>query len=278
MPLWNWCLCLLIMLNEKKICMEQTTSNWNWAPFLVAVWPNLMGIVLPSMNVHPNDKCGAVSLGFVPRYPQGIRLVSIWWRKSGWVQLFLYLFLFLSMHSQLFLTRLANFFFILFFSFKLLCLTLSSVTLQTICYKHLVWQLVLCERKSASWCLSCLYLSFFFFFSNENFITDLSGPMTARVFKFCIHQQAVEVCFVKKCKILWFILPSFSVCHSHVEGWAQDYRKSDDCFSPNLISSPWRRYEDYNISFCKQWKFRCHCSYEQWHLNLHCLQRGPSCP
>ena len=53
---------------------------------------------------------------------------------------------------------------------------------------------------------------------------------------------------------------------------------SDDCFSPNLISSPWRRSEDYNISFCKQWKFRCHCSYEQWHLNLHCLQRGPSCP
>ena len=75
---------------------------------------------------------------------------------------------------------------------------------------------------------------------------------------------------------------TFSFCTacivSHSEGWAQDYRKSDDCFSPNLITSPWRRYEDYNISFCKQWKFRCHCSYEQWHLNLHCLQRGPSCP
>ena len=64
----------------------------------------------------------------------------------------------------------------------------------------------------------------------------------------------------------------------HIEGWAQDWRKSDGCFSPNLISSPWRRYVDYNISFCKQWKFMCHCSYEQWHLNLHCLQRGPSCP
>ena len=48
----------------------------------------------------------------------------------------------------------------------------------------------------------------------------------------------------------------------YIEGWAQDWRKSDGCFSPNLISSPWRRYEDYNISFCKQWKFRCHCSYE----------------
>ena len=66
--------------------------------------------------------------------------------------------------------------------------------------------------------------------------------------------------------------------NAHIEGWAQDWRKSDGYFSPNLISSPWRRYEDYNISFCKQWKFRCHCSYEQWHLNLHCLQRGPSCP
>ena len=64
----------------------------------------------------------------------------------------------------------------------------------------------------------------------------------------------------------------------YIEGWAQDWRKSDGCFSPNLISSPWRHNEDYNISFCKQWKFRCHCSYEQWHLNLHCLQRGPSCP
>ena len=64
----------------------------------------------------------------------------------------------------------------------------------------------------------------------------------------------------------------------YFEGWAQDWRKSDGCFSPNLISSPWRRYEDYNISFCKQWKFSCHCSYEQWHLNLHCLQRGPSYP
>ena len=62
-----------------------------------------------------------------------------------------------------------------------------------------------------------------------------------------------------------------------IEGWSQDCSKSDGCFSQYLISSPWRRYEDYNISFCKQWKFRCHCSYEQWHLNLHCLQRDQSC-
>ena len=69
-----------------------------------------------------------------------------------------------------------------------------------------------------------------------------------------------------------------NLCWVYIECWVQDWRKSDGCFSPNLISSPWRHYEDYNISFCKQWKFRCHCSYEQWHLNLHCLQRGPSCP
>ena len=39
-------------------------------------------------------------------------------------------------------------------------------------------------------------------------------------------------------------------------------------FPQYLISSPWRHYEDYNISFCKRWKFRCHCSYEQWHFNF----------
>ena len=48
---------------------------------------------------------------------------------------------------------------------------------------------------------------------------------------------------------------------SDFEGWSQDCSKSDGCFSKYLISSPWRRYEDYLISFCKQWKFRCHCSY-----------------
>ena len=64
----------------------------------------------------------------------------------------------------------------------------------------------------------------------------------------------------------------------HSEGWSQDCSKSDGCFSQYLISSPWRLYEDYNIFFCKQWKFRCHCSYEQWHLNFHCLQKGQSCP
>ena len=55
------------------------------------------------------------------------------------------------------------------------------------------------------------------------------------------------------------------VC-AQVEGWSQDCSKSDGSFSQYLISSPWSHYEDYNISFCKQWKCRCHCSYEQWHL------------
>ena len=63
----------------------------------------------------------------------------------------------------------------------------------------------------------------------------------------------------------------------HIVGWSQGCSKSDSCFSQYLISSRWSSYEDYNISFCKKWKFRCHCSYEQWHLNFHCLQRGQSC-
>ena len=71
---------------------------------------------------------------------------------------------------------------------------------------------------------------------------------------------------------------NFSMKIYVIEGWSQDCSKSVSCFSQYLISSPWRCYEDYNISFCKQWKFRRNCSYEQWHLNLHCLQRGRSCP
>ena len=45
----------------------------------------------------------------------------------------------------------------------------------------------------------------------------------------------------KKCLIwnyalyLMCNLEKGSLCH--IEGWAQDYRKSDDCFTPNLISS-----------------------------------------
>ena len=38
----------------------------------------------------------------------------------------------------------------------------------------------------------------------------------------------------------------------NIEGWAKDWSKSDGCFSPNLISSPWRHYEDYHIPFCTQ--------------------------
>ena len=79
-------------------------------------------------------------------------------------------------------------------------------------------------------------------------------------------------------KTVLYMYKASSSQRQHFEGWSQDCSKSDGCFSQYLISSPWRRYEDYNISFCKQWKFRCHCSYEQWHLNLHCLQRGQSYP
>ena len=57
--------------------------------------------------------------------------------------------------------------------------------------------------------------------------------------------------------ILFWKLPElfFFIWRVERKTGTQDWRKSDGCFSPNLISSPWRRYEDYNISFCKQWKF-----------------------
>ena len=93
-------------------------------------------------------------------------------------------------------------------------------------------------------------------------------PYTRRAYTVYHYSSSIE-------NVSSLSMPSF---RRHFEGWAQDWRKSDGCFSPNIISSPWRCYEDYNISFCKQWKFRFHCSYEQWHLNLHSLQRGPSCP
>ena len=104
-------------------------------------------------------------------------------------------------------------------------------------------------------------------------------PSAEFLFEKPIHNAIRHFLVISSISPLSFVfLLVFSVFLFHLEGWAQDWRKSDGWFSPNLISSPWRRYEDYNISFCKQWKFRCHCSYEQWHLNLHCLQRGPSCP
>ena len=87
-----------------------------------------------------------------------------------------------------------------------------------------------------------------------------------------------ELCSLSVCSVaLHCVRALFYIVH-HIEGWSQDCSKSDGCFSQYLISSPLRHYEDYNISFCKQWKFRCHCSYEQWHLNLHCLQRVKVAP
>ena len=72
------------------------------------------------------------------------------------------------------------------------------------------------------------------------------------------------------CPRIWTSpLVRFFVCW--IKGWSQDCSKSDGCFSQYFISSPWRRYEDYNISFCKQWKFRCHCSYEQWSNGTFCI-------
>ena len=65
----------------------------------------------------------------------------------------------------------------------------------------------------------CLYLSICSFSPIKFFITDFSAPITARVFKFCIHLQRAEIIW-KKTIMLKFILPSFfSISHSNVMHW-----------------------------------------------------------
>ena len=110
------------------------------------------------------------------------------------------------------------------------------------------------------------------FFFKRNFYTSLHYLHCTKLFIITFLSSWYEINLVER-----EVSHQIIIILCHLEGWAQDWRKSDGCFSPNLIFSPLRRYEDYNISFCKQWKFSCHCSYEPWHLNLHCLQRGPSC-
>ena len=87
----------------------------------------------------------------------------------------------------------------------------------------------------------------------------------------------VVVVFVFLFFFNWKVLTVFLFLHKNISRVDRKAVASQTVIFPQyLISSPWRCYEDYNISFCKQWKFRCHCLYEQWHLNLHCLQRGQS--
>ena len=47
------------------------------------------------MNIHPSDKCGAVSSGIMPRYPHERQIGLSLMDKSGWEQLFLYFIFFL---------------------------------------------------------------------------------------------------------------------------------------------------------------------------------------
>ena len=70
-----------------------------------------------------------------------------------------------------------------------------------------------------------------------------------------VYDQLMTL-FVVICIIRTVYVAILTDTHIHFEGWSQDCSKSDGCFSQYLISSPWRRY-DYNISFYKQWKFRC---------------------
>lgn len=54
----------------------------------------------PAMNVHPNNECRAVSSGMMPlRYPREGGLIIFRWAKSGWNQLSITSFFFLTAFS-----------------------------------------------------------------------------------------------------------------------------------------------------------------------------------
>ena len=80
--------------------------------------------------------------------------------------------------------------------------------------------------------------------------------------RYIIHKRARHIFVTWSCsRITGEASRESNLYKPHIEGWSQDCSISEGCFSQYLISSPWRRYEDYNISLCKQWKFRCNCSY-----------------
>ena len=97
---------------------------------------------------------------------------------------------------------------------------------------HKLWVqiLVSCKRESASSCLSFPLFIIYSFSPVKFFVTDFSSPKRARVFKFCIHLQTVEVSCVKENHIAEipfdFFLPFFSISHfsvMHRESCVQDY-------------------------------------------------------
>ena len=64
--------------------------------------------------------------------------------------------------------------------------------------KNIGYDLLYCVRENQhTHAYHILYLSIFVFLQYKFFITDFSAPKTARVFKFCIHLQKIEVYCVK---------------------------------------------------------------------------------
>ena len=73
-----------------------------------------------------------------------------------------------------------------------------------------VWQVVLCIKESATYCLSVI-CPFFFWSLTKFSVTDFSAFIWARVFKFCIQDWDKQMQLLKtkpRCRDLF--LPSFS--------------------------------------------------------------------
>ena len=110
----------------------------------------------------------------------------------------------------------------LFFSYKIFIKDFSATTATKILkfntnigYDLLYW---VRENQHAHSCHS-LYLSIFLFLPIKVFVTDFSAPVRARVFKFCIHLQRVEI-YRKRKPQCWnlfcFLFSFFTISYSNI--------------------------------------------------------------
>ena len=66
-------------------------------------------------------------------------------------------------------------------------------------------------QKTATYCLSVPVFVHFSFSPMKISVADLSVPIGASVFKFCVHLQVGKCIVSMKIKMLKLILPSFSI-------------------------------------------------------------------
>ena len=91
-----------------------------------------------------------------------------------------------------------------------------------ILYKALIWQVVLCFKESATYCLSVPLFVHFSFSQTKIYVTDFSAPVEARVFRFCIHLEGGQVYCVKEIQganiyfAFFFNFSFFTISHSYV--------------------------------------------------------------